>query len=115
MGHHVAGLGAPQSSAGEPDRRTPNPFIKGPIDLEWIQRAARVNAIEVALWLCYKEGFKGVGIWFRVRPFELRKFGITRKRRTRQINSLEEAGLIAVKRKPGQCHVIRRNRGRGGI
>ena len=98
--------------AGEnrpPQRRT-RPFIKGPIDLEWIHKAAGVNATEVALWLCYKEGFVGTGKWVHVRPRELNKYGLTRKRRNRQINSLEEAGWITVKRKPGQCPVIRRKR-----
>jgi hypothetical protein len=89
-----------------PQRRT-RPFIKGPIDLEGIQRAAGVNATEVALWLCYKEGFVGAGEWIHVRPRDLKRFGLTRKRRNRQINSLEEAGLIAVKRSAGRCPVIR--------
>ena len=83
------------------------PFIKGPLDLEWIHGAARVNAPEVALWLCYKEGFVGVGKWGHVRPRDLNKYGLTRKRKDRQINSLEEARLIAVKRKPGQCPTVR--------
>ena len=103
----MVGLGAPQSSVGQPDRRRTKPFIKGPIDLGWIQRAAQVNAAEVALWLCYKEGFKGTGNWFHLRPCELRKYGLTRKRRDRQIKSLEAAGLIAVRRKPGQCPNLR--------
>ena len=51
-----------------PQRRT-QPFIKGPINLQWIQRAAGVNATEVALWLCYKEAFVGAGKWVRVRPY----------------------------------------------
>jgi hypothetical protein len=45
--------------------------------LGWIQRASQVNATEAALWLCYKEGFKGVGIWFHLRPCELKKYGLT--------------------------------------
>jgi hypothetical protein len=72
-----------------------------------MQRAAGVNAAEVALWLCYKEGFVGAGKWIHVRPRDLKRFGLTRKRRNRQINSLEEAGLIAVKRSAGRCPVIR--------
>ena len=96
-----------------PQRRT-QPFIKGPINLQWIQRAAGVNATEVALWLCYKEAFVGAGKWVRVRPYELDKFGLTRKRRNRQINSLEEAGLIAVKRSFGRCPVLKSNSGAGG-
>ena len=99
MDQHVVGSRPPQ-------RRT-RPFIKGPIDLEWIHRAAGINATEVALWLCYKEGFVGAGKWVHVRPRELNKYGLTRKRRNRQINSLEEARLIAVKRKPGQCPTVR--------
>ena len=90
-----------------PPQRRIRPFIKGPIDLEWIQRSAGVNATEVALWLCYKEGFVGAGNWVHVRPYELNKYGLTRKRRNRQINSLEEAGLIAVKRGVGRCHSVR--------
>ena len=75
--------------------------------MEWIHGAARVNAVEVALWLCYKEGFVGAGNWVHVRPYELNKYGLTRKRKDRQINSLAKAGLIAVKRGVGRCHSIR--------
>ena len=107
LGHPVVGSGAPQSSTNQPSPRRIKPFIKGPIDLEWIQRAAQVNATEVALWLSYKEGFKGTGKWFQMRPCELRKYGLTRKRRDRQIKSLETAGLIAVRRKRGQCPNLR--------
>ena len=89
-----------------PQRRT-RPFIKGPIDLAWVHSAAKVNATEVALWLCYKEGFVGVGKWAHVRPYELNKFGLTRKRKDRQINSLEKAGLIEVKRGAGRCPTLR--------
>ena len=103
----MVGLGAPSSSTNQPNRRRTKPFIKGPIDLGWIQRAAQVNATEVALWLSYKEGFKGAGKWFHLRPYELKKYGLTRKRRGRQIKSLEAAGLIAVRRKPGQCPNLR--------
>ena len=49
----------------------------------------------------------GCGKWIHIRPRELNKYGLTRKRRNRQINSLEEARLIAVKRKPGQCPTVR--------
>ena len=55
------------------------PFIKDPIDLGWIQRAAKVNTTEVTLWLSYKEGFKGTGKWFHLRPCELKKYGLTPK------------------------------------
>jgi hypothetical protein len=96
---HVVGSRPPQ-------HRT-RPFIKGPIDLDWIHRAAGVNATELALWLCYKEGFVGTGKWFHVRPRELNKYGLTRKRRNRQILSLERANLIEVLRKPGRCPSLR--------
>jgi hypothetical protein len=97
----------PRVAGFRPPQRRTRPFIKGPIDLGWIQHAAAVNATEVALWLCFKEGFVGAGKWIHIRPRELNKFGLTRKRRNRQIRSLEMANLIKVLRKPGRCPSLR--------
>ena len=82
------------------------PFIKGPIDLEWMQEASRARAVELAIYLQYKAGILGVNAKIQIRPAECREFGLADKARQRQIDRLEQAGLIVADRGVGRCPIV---------
>ena len=96
------------SAAPSPPKncRRSRPFIKGPIDLGWVQQACKSNAAEMAFYLHYKLGILGKGASVQIRPSECREFGMSDKARQRQIDSLEKAGLIAADRGKGRCPVV---------
>jgi len=89
------------------NRKRSRPFIKGPIDLEWVQKACCVNASTLAFYLQYMRGILGADSKIQVRPSDCRKFGIADKARRRQIDSLEKAGLIVADRGNGRCPLVR--------
>ena len=84
-----------------------NPFIKGPIDLEWMQMACQKGAAELALFIRYKTGILGTNAAINIRPKECSKFGLGERKRQRQLDSLVESGLIKADRGPGRCPVVR--------
>ena len=96
------------SAAPSPPKncRRSRPFIKGPIDLGWVQQACKSNAAEMAFYLHYKLGILGKDASVQIRPSECREFGIADKARQRQIDSLEKAGLIVADRGNGRCPVV---------
>ena len=104
-------LEEPQSIAGHSPQvagkvRAAKPFIKGPIDLEWVQRACHSNAAELAWYLHYKAGILGASACIQVRPSECSKFGLGDKARQRQVDRLENAGLIIADKGNGRCPVV---------
>ncbi len=81
-------------------------FIKGPIDLEWVQRACHSNAAELAWYLHYKAGILGVTACIQVRQSECSKCGVGEKARQRQVERLENAGLIIPDKGNGRCPIF---------
>ena len=98
----------PKTSTSSKDSKRPKqrPFIKGPIDLEWMQGACKANAAPMALYLQYKQGILGKGARIQIRPAECRDFGMSDRARQRQIDSLAAAGLILADKGNGRCPVV---------
>ena len=104
-------LEEPQSITGHShqvakETRATKPFIKGPVDLEWVQRACHSNAAELAWYLHYKAGILGATACIQVRPSECSKFGLGDKARQRQVERLENAGLIIADKGNGRCPIV---------
>ena len=98
----------PKMSTSSKDSKRPQqrPFIKGPIDLEWMQEACKANAAPMALYLQYKQGILGKGARIQIRPSECREFGMNDRARQRQIDSLASVGLIVADRGNGRCPIV---------
>ena len=82
-------------------------FLKGPIPMDWLSRAARLpgKAINVALAICWLSGMA------KNAPVKLTKkallhFNVSRDAATDGVTRLEDAGLISVERHLGRYHVI---------
>ena len=82
-------------------------FLRGPIPLDWLDRAAHLpgKALNVALAICWLIGMS------KSRPVRLTRkalahLNVSRDAATDGIRRLEDAGLILVVRNPGRCHVV---------
>ena len=80
-------------------------FIRGPIPLEWIQKACVVGAEKLALYLMYIKGLTG---WSKIplKSAELERFGLSPKTRRVQLTKLEEAGLVKAEKAVGKKPVV---------
>lgn len=92
-GQHVAGV--------RPAIRTPG-FIKGPLPLDWVQRAAALpgKALHVGLCLWYLAGLtqsKRV----RLTSKTTQAMGVSRDAKGEALKRLAQAGLIRVEQCPG--------------
>lgn len=86
--------------------RTVGAFIRGPIPLDWLSRAAAIprrNAVLVGLVLFYLAGLcsKRVGLVLCAERCKL--LGLGRKAVQRGLADLESAGLVRVDRVVGRC------------
>ena len=80
-------------------------FLKGPIPLPWLCKAAHLpgKAVIVALAIHYRAGVlkrrKGITLSRSV----LSRFGVGRNAGYRGVTALEQVGLITAERKRGRC------------
>ena len=97
----------PTLAGGAPRGKLRDGFVKGPIPLPWITRAAglpgKALAIGVALW--YWSGVKCTNK-FGTSSTLWKKFGISRQASYKGLKALEEAGLIDVERSPGKNPIV---------
>ena len=84
-----------------PQKSQNDRYIKGPIPLEWIQKACAVGAEKLALYLIYIKGLTG---WSKIplKSAELERFGLSPKTRRVQLTKLEEAGLVKAEKAVGK-------------
>lgn len=83
------------------------PFLAGPIPMSWLDaaRAVRGRAIHVALEVWHWRFIKK-SMTVKLNLSRLGRFGIARTTAGRALRDLEAAGLVAVKRAPGQAPVV---------
>ncbi len=82
-------------------------FLRGPVPLEWLRRAAMLPGKSLAV---------GIVLWFeagcdkcltvRITNAVGKKLGIERRSKDRGLRNLEEAGLVEVDRHRGRCPVV---------
>jgi DNA-binding MarR family transcriptional regulator len=88
-------------------RRQTAAFLKGPIPLSWLQRAARLagKALQVAIALRYRCGIERT-LTVKLTSTLLREFGVERDAKARALRQLERVGLVAVSRNHGRNPVV---------
>lgn len=100
---HVEKKLAPRHKQGEP-------FLCGPIPLNWLCHAANVtgrgSGLAVALALWYLSGLNKHGATVRLNGSTLRLFGLKRHASYRGLKTLEEANLVKVKRHDGRNPIV---------
>ncbi len=82
-------------------------FIKGPIPLQWIIKAAELGGrtMNIAMALWYLSGLKKSAT-VSLTHKTLDEFGVTRKTASRLLEGMQSHGLITIMRKPGCAPVI---------
>ena len=82
-------------------------FIKGPIPLEWLAKAAALpgKTLNVAMALWWHHGMAG-GKPFKLTAMALKHLNIKRDATGMALTRLEQAKLIQVERKPGQRPIV---------
>ena len=88
------------------DRRSKG-FIKGPIPLGWITKAAgmRGKTLHVAIVLWFLAGLKR-SRKVALSQSALRLFGVGRQASYRALSRLESAGLVSAARHPGRNPIV---------
>lgn len=88
-------------------RRIIGGFLRGPVALDWLQKAAKLpgRAMHVGVALWYLDGFQRAGT-VRLKPSVLRNFGVNRHASYRALNELEAAGLVSVVHKRGAAPMV---------
>ena len=87
-------------------------FLKGPINMNWLVRAARLgrSALVTGLVLWHYDGMRH-GRTFKIGISEAAKlFTVSRRTALRGIKRLEAANLIFVLREPGRKLIVTMNR-----
>jgi hypothetical protein len=83
------------------------PFLRGPIPLEWLAVAAKLpgKTINVAIALWWRYGM-AKGKPLKLTQMALKTMNVERDAANDGLTRLEQAGLIEVERKPGQRPTI---------
>ncbi len=91
-----------------PTRRRSKPFIKGPIDLEWMSRVALLpgKSLNVGLALMYLSGLKKSNEDLRLSQKHLKCFNVTGKAANRVLDLMEQDGLVEIERSQGRKHRV---------
>jgi hypothetical protein len=88
-------------------RRPREEFIRGPLPLAWMGKAARLpgQALAVALAIWFRRGIEQKDS-LSLYPSALERFGVNRWSGYRALEALEGAGLVRVSRKQGRAPVV---------
>ncbi len=88
-------------SSGPPRHSPGEYFLRGPIPLEWLQRAAMLpgKALQVSVATWFRAFLKHTDTVLLTNKL-LGGFGVSRHSKARALKALEDAGLMAVRRTP---------------
>jgi hypothetical protein len=96
----AAGVATAQSTS--PPKRVQGSFLKGPVPMDWIARAAALSGkslhLGVALW--FRAGLVS-SMTFKLSNGDLAALGVARDAKYEGLERLRRAGLIAVVQRPG--------------
>lgn len=90
------------TKASSPPRRVQGSFLKGPVPLDWIARAATLSgkALHIGVVLWFRAGLVG-SMTFKLSNGDLKALGVARDAKYEGLERLRVAGLIAVAPRPG--------------
>ena len=90
-----------------PSTRNNNRFLKGPIPLNWLVKAAPLNgkALEIAVVIWHLKGLKRKNT-VKLNGKLLREFKISRSTLYRGLAAMEKAGLISIQRQIGRSPMV---------
>ena len=99
----------PSAPTGKRESRRTDPFLRGPIPMEWLSAASALckSALSVGLALWFLRGVIGKQCPVKFTSAARRSMRLTREQSRRGIPALEAAGLLrVVKGGRGRCPVV---------
>src|SRR5689334_1753578 len=101
------GARLPAPRHGSVTVRAHSQFLKGPISMPWLEKAARLpgRALHVALALRHQSALKRSQT-VTLPNRQLAEFGLDRDAKRRGLAALENARLVIVERKPGRNPIV---------
>lgn len=90
-------------------RKKTEPFLKGPIPIAWLAKAAEMGGSSLAVGIClwFQHGVRGGAGPIKVTKAVRRRLGVSPDRLQRGLKGLERAGLIRFdQRGRGHCAVV---------
>ncbi len=95
-------------SSIKPFKKRTRPFIKGPIDLDWISKVALLpgKTLNVGLALMYLAGLTKSKEDLKLTDKHFKTFNISRKAVSSALALMEEVGLVKVERVQGRKNLI---------
>lgn len=99
-----------QPTPQRPRQRYPAgvPFLRGPVQLSWLARAASLpgKALAVGISLWYRVGLEN-SMTVRFVSAVRDRFSLNRSSASRGLKALCQAGLVSVQQSPGQVPVVK--------
>jgi hypothetical protein len=90
-----------------PRPKTGHRFLRGPIPLDWLSRAAALpgRSLHVAIAVWFMAGLKKTNV-VPISNVTSLQFGLDRNAKYRALDWLESANLIKVERRPGRAPIV---------
>ena len=82
------------------------PFLRGPVPLAWLRLAAKHKASSTAILVWYAKGLQKTINGVVLRPKYIQQLSLDRKTVYRQLERLEDAGLLRVHRHRGRAPLV---------
>ncbi len=99
----ITGVEIATASSAHARTRQNSRFLKGPIPLVYLQRAAVLRGKALAVYICITHQCDLTGRSTVTLPKSLlAEFGVSRDAKARALRELERAGLVSVEREPGR-------------
>jgi hypothetical protein len=91
----------------QPPRRVQGPFLKGPIPMDWIARAALLSgkSLHLGITLWYRAGLLGA-MTIPLSNGDLAALGVARDAKYEGLERLQDAGLISVMQHRGRAPTV---------
>ena len=99
----------PRETVEPQPKRQRGAFIRGPIALDWLQKAAALpgsSTLHLALSLTFQAGLQRSKNDIRLTSKLLAIFNLKKRTAYDALNRLEAARLVTVCRPPGQCRIV---------
>ena len=105
--YELPGAGLVTAQASSPPRRVQGSFLKGPVPMNWIARAAALpgKTLHLAMALWFRAGLVG-SMTLTLSNSDLAALGVARDAKYEGLERLRAAGLIAVQQLPGRSPLV---------
>jgi hypothetical protein len=105
--YEIATAQAAPPKSVSPPRRIQGTFLKGPIPMDWLQRAGMLpgKALHLGVALWFRVGLAGA-MTVKLANADLAAMGVARDARYDGLERLKAAGLISVEQQPGRAPTV---------